>query len=243
MTSSERNRFILLIVLLVVLIGVALIINRFRKGGSVGADILGVIQNQAVATFKDLDGINQQPSLSDISSLTVASGKSGVTLTYKLGGRTNQSAKLDIQFFKPEDDAPLTSIKDKNGNQGTLVAKLANIPNGSYDIATKPVNFLSQVVNGVNYANGKPTTIDYPNPFLWGDIDVSHGGKGDNAINNADWSILVKAWNTADPTSDYNGDGVVNNADATVILNNWNKQGDRFTVEEPTDTTSAPPEL
>lgn len=244
MAQTERTRFIILIVLLVVLIVGGVVIIRFRDNAQVGADILGIIQNQAVATYKDSDGLEMQPSLSDISQLTVSGGVANVTANYVLGKRTDQSIKLDFQFLRPNEDVPLVVVPDRNGDQGTLVTKIKNIANGSYDVSIKPLGYLSQTVPNFNYANGKPNIVDYKEPFRWGDIDVSHNGKGDNKVNNADWAVFVKAWNTDDTKADFNGDGLVNNADASVLLESWNKQGTRFITDIASeDETGTAPEL
>lgn len=226
MTQTERTRFLILIGLLVILVTTAVVITRFNRAG-VGADILGTIQNQAVATYKDDDGI-EQTTLSDISQVTVASGVGTLTLNYQLEGRQNQSSNLDLQLFKPESDSPLTTVRDKKGDKGTLVTKLQNIPNGTLDFSVKPLGYLSQAKKGIAYSNGGSTTLQYETAFLWGDIDVSAGGKGDNTINNADWSVLITDWNKSSLKADLNGDGVVNNVDASTMLNNWTKDGDRF---------------
>jgi hypothetical protein len=226
MTQTERTRFVILIGLLVILVAGAVLINRFSRA-RIGADILGTIQNQAVATYKDADGI-EQTTLSDISQVTVASGVGTLTMTYQLEGRQNQSTNLDLQLFKPDDDAPLTTVRDKKGDKGSLVTKLQNIPNGTLDFSIKPLGYLSQAKKNIAYNNGGSTTLQYETPFLWGDIDVSAGGKGDNTVNNADWSVLVNDWNKDSEKADLNGDGVVNNVDASTLLNNWTKDGDRF---------------
>jgi hypothetical protein len=226
MTQTERTRFIILIGLLVILVSTAILISRFRRAG-VGADILGTIQNQAVATYKDVDGI-EQTTLSDISQVTVASGIGTLTMNYQLEGRQNQSTNLDLQLYKPENDTPLTTIRDKKGDKGTLITKLQNIPNSTLDFSVKPLGYLSQAKTGINYNNGSSTTLQYEQPFLWGDIDVSAGGKGDNTVNNADWSVLINDWDKDSKKADLNGDGKVNNVDASAMLRNWTKDGDRF---------------
>lgn len=243
MTQTERNRFTILIVTLIVLVVGGILLGRFRSKTEVGADILGVIQNQAVATYTDADGVAMQPSLSDISQVTVSGGVGNVTINYNLGKRANQSAKLDVQFYKANEDVPLVTFNDKNGDQGSIVTKLKNVPNGQYDVSIKPVSYLSQVVKNFNFANGKANIVDFAEPFPWGDIDVSHNNKGDNKVNNADWAVFIKSWNTPEEKADYNGDGIVNNADAVVLLNNWNKQGQRFDINQINAVETPVPEL
>ncbi len=242
MTQSEKRRFVFLVVLLLILVVAGVVIARFRTQGSASADVLGVIQNQAVATYKDGDGVDMDTTLSDISQLTVSSGVGNLTVNYSLGKRANQSVKLDLQLFKPSEDAPFTRVADKNGDAGSLVTKLKNIANGSYDVSLKPQDFLSQTVPNFPYQNGKSNIVDYKDAFRWGDIDVSHNNKGDNKINNADWAVFIKNWNTDNEKADYNGDSVINNADASVLLESWNKQGGRFVVDE-VDAAAAIPEL
>lgn len=245
MTQTERTRFTILIILLAILIVFGILIDRFRSRGGVGADILGTIQNQAVAIFKDADGL-EQTSLSDISQLTVSGGVSNLTVNYELEKRPSQAADLDIQFYQPSNDEPVTTVKNKKGEGGSVIAKLKNVPNGVYDITVKPIGFLSRVKGNFPYANGQPTTLEFKGneeSFLWGDIDVSHNDKGDNTINNADWSILVSSWNAEDERADINEDGVVNNVDASVLLKNWGERGRRFRVEFATDAAGAGPEI
>lgn len=243
MTQAERTRFLILAGLLIVLVIVGLLVNRFRGPGT-EADILGIIQNQAAATYKSQDGL-ELSSLSDISSVTVSGGVANLTLVYKLEKRDDQGAKLDIQLFRPDDDSPLTTLRDKKGEQGSVFMKLKNIADGNYDITMKPAGFISQVSTKVPYRNSKRTTIDFKDPFLWGDLDKSHENKGDNKVNNADWAILISQWNidSPDPKVDLNGDGVVNNVDASVLLKNWNKQGQRFLIEEVTEQVTPIPEF
>lgn len=234
MTHTERTRFIILFVLLVLLIGLGVLVNRFQQRGSVGADALGQIQNQAVATFKDDDGI-EQTSLSEVNSLRVLPGNTRLVLNYNLGKRSSQNAQFDVQFFNTNSGQLLTTLRGLNGQQGVVRSEAKNVPNGTYDISAKPTHFLSQSKKGIAYSNGTPTTIDFEKVFKWGDIDVSHNGKGDNVINNADWARLVAAWGSTDQNllnvADYNGDGHVNNVDASVLLGNWGPPGEQFQVE------------
>lgn len=227
MEQRQRRRFFILMLLLVVIVGVAAFITRYQGKTGVGADVLGVIDNQAVATFSDDAGI-EQTTLSDVSRLTVSGGVNNLTLTYSLGRRENQNATFDIQFFGTQSGQLVTTLRDQRGQSGSIRIKAKNIPDGVYDIAIKPAGFLSQAKRQVSYANGQPLTIDFPDAFKWGDIDVSRNGKGDNIINNADWSVLIRAWNTDDVQSDYNADSVVNNAEAGILLRNWGPPGEQF---------------
>lgn len=243
MTHTERTRFIILFIVVLVLIGLGFVVNRLQREGSVGADILGEIHNQAVATFKSDDGL-EFTTLSDVSKLQVSGGETRLSITYKLGNRPNQNAKFDIQFFNAESGELITTLRDLNGQQGVVKVTAKNIPNGIYDISVKPVGFLSQSRRDVTYSNGVPTTVNFEKDFGWGDIDVSHNGKGDNIINNADWARLLSAWGEADQdllaTTDYNGDGRVNNVDASVMLANWGPPGEQFVVEAATDQAEVP---
>lgn len=243
MTQTERNRFTILVIILIVLVVAGIGIAQFRRRSEVGADILGVIQNQAVATYTDPDGIPMQQSLSDISQLTVSGGVGTVKFSYSLGKQENQNAIFDIQFYRPSEDEALTIFNDKKGESGFISAKLNNIPNGAYDIALKPVGYLSQVLSSYNYSNGKVNAADVKDPFLWGDIDISHNDKGDDKVNSADWAILVKHWNTDNAKADYNGDGKINSLDAAVLLGNWNKQGTRFDTNQVNEAAAVAPEL
>lgn len=242
MTRPERNRFIILVVLLIILVAVGLAVNRLRNNSLVGADVIGVLQNQAAATFKSDDGL-ELTTLSDISQLTVSTGVNKLTVNYNLGKRPNQNSKFAIQFFPSDSGQLLTTLRDQNGQAGILRVKATNIPDNTYDISFKPLYFLSQSRKSVAYANNQPATIDFSQPFKWGDIDASHNGEGDNEVNNADWAKLVAAWNTGDTKADYNGDGEVNNADAAVMLANWGPPGEQFQVEALNAEPSAPPEL
>lgn len=241
MNPTERTRFIILSVILVILVVVGLTVNRLKQDTEVGADVLGVIQNQAAATFKSEDGL-EQTTLSDISEVTVSSGVNNLTINYNLGKRANQNVKFDSQFYNIDSGQLLTTLIDQNGQNGILKIKAKNIANGSYDISFKPIGFLSQAKKAVAYANGTPQTIDFPNVFKWGDIDVSRNGKGDNVINNADWAVLISAFNQSSEKADYNADGIVNNIDASIMLANWGPPGEQFDVTADT-TPSAPPEL
>ncbi len=242
MTHTERTRFIILIILLILLIALGFAVNRFQSRSRVGADVLGIIDNQAAATFESSDGI-QFTSLSDISHLTVSSGVNNLVISYSLGSRVNQNAKFDIQFFHNSSGQLVATLRDLSGQNGVLKAQAKNIPNGTYDIAVKPIGYLSQAKKAVAYANGTPTTLDFTTPFAWGDIDSSHAGRGDNIVNNADWAILLAAFNGNSPLADYNADGIVNGIDASVMLANWGPPGERFQSESLDATPSAPPQL
>lgn len=234
MTQTERTRFTILIAVLAVLVVAGVLVQRARNS-KVGADILGVIRNQAVATYSDKDGNKMEATLSDQSELIVASGTNNLTINYKLDKRTAQAAVLDIEIFRPGDDAPLLVLTSKKGDNGTLLMRVKNLANGSYDIAVKPRGYLSQVVTAVNYQNGTPVVVDFKDPFLWGDIDVTHDGRGDNGdnmVNVFDWTVLTNAWDTADAKADFNGDGAVNSLDAGILSANWGKQGARFDVDQ-----------
>lgn len=227
MQHREKRRFFILIILLVLIVGAAAFLARYRGSSGVGADVIGQIHNQAVATYSDDAGI-EQTTLSDVSKLTVSTGSSNLTIKYSLGRRDNQNAIFDIQFFGTQSGELVTTLRDQRGQGGLIRLKSKNIPDGVYDIAIKPAGFLSQAKRQVSYANGQPLTIDFPDAFKWGDIDASRNGKGDNVINNADWSILVGAWNQSDERADYNADGVVNNAEAGILLRNWGPPGEQF---------------
>lgn len=241
MTHTERTRFIILTVLLVILVVIGVTVNRIQRQSTVGADELGAIENQAAATFKSEDGI-EQTTLSDISRVTVSSGVNNLTVNYNLGKRADQNAKFDVQFYVGDSGQLLTTLFAQNGQAGIMRIKAKNIANGTYDISFKPIGFLSQAKKAVAYTNGTPQTLDFPTVFKWGDIDVSHNDKGDNVINNADWAVLVGAFNASSDKADYNADGVVNNVDASVMLNNWGPPGEQFDVSADA-TPSAPPEL
>jgi hypothetical protein len=241
MTHTERTRFIILTVLLVILVVIGVTVSRLQRQSTVGADVLGVIQNQAAATFKSEDGL-EQTTLSDISEVTVSSGVNNLTVNYNLGKRANQNASFDVQFYNSESGQLVTTLFNQNGQNGVIKIKAKNIANGTYDISFKPVGFLSQSKKAVAYTNGTPQTLDFPTVFKWGDIDVSHAGKGDNVINNADWAVLVGSFNESSDKADYNADGVVNNVDASVMLANWGPPGEQFDVNVDA-TPSAPPEL
>lgn len=242
MTHTERTRFIILLVLVIVLIGLGIVVNRARQG-TVGADTLGVMLNQAVATYKSDDGL-EFTNLSDVSRLEVQGGDTRLVTNYKLGKRSNQNADIDIQFFNTDNGQLITTLRGLKGQQGVVRVRAKNIPNAIYDISVKPLGFLSQSKREVPYENGTPTTVDFPEIFKWGDIDVSHNGKGDNVINNADWARMVAAWNGADQelvsVADYNGDGHVNNVDASVLLANWGPPGELFQVEDTIDDADIP---
>ncbi len=241
MTQTERTRFTILIVLLVLLVAAGLFLTKFRREGNVGASTLGVIENQAVSTFTSKDGI-ELTSLSNVSRINVGSGNNTLVINYSLGDRPNQNAVMDIQFFVSQNNQLRSSLSQQQGQGNKLKANLQeqqgkggnlrvtaeSIPNSTYHIAVKPVDFLSQAKYDVPYENGKTAVIDFPEPFRWGDINE---GQQDNVVNNADWSILVSAWNTGDTKTDYNADGVVNNVDASVMLNNWGTPGEQFSVK------------
>lgn len=227
MEQRQRRRFIILMLLLLVIVGAAVFITKYQGQSKVGADVLGVIDNQAVATFSDEAGI-EQTTLSNVSRLSVSGGVNKITLTYSLGRRSNQNAAFDIQFFATQSGQLVTTLRDQRGQSGIIKIQAKNIPDGVYDIAIKPAGFLSQAKRQVSYANGQPVTVDFPDAFKWGDIDVSRNGKGDNVINNADWSVLIGAWNGSDEKADYNADGVVNNAEAGILLRHWGPPGEQF---------------
>ncbi len=229
MTQREKTRFIVLTVILVILVVAGLSINRFIRKTSVGADLLGEIQNQAVATYTDADGLDMPLSLSNISRVQVSSGTNNIAASYTLEKRQSQTALFDVQFYRAGDDSPLTTVRDKKGESGTLSTTLKNIPNGRYDITIKPLGFLSAVVFDFAYVNGQRAILEYKDPFLWGDIDKSNNNKGDNVVNNADWFEIVSNWGNDYPKADLNGDGTINNVDASVMLANWGKEGSRFT--------------
>lgn len=235
MTQREKSRFIILTVILVVLVIAGLSINRFIRNSRVGADLLGEIQNQAVATYKDADGLDMPLSLSNISRVQVSSGTNNIAASYNLEKKQTQSGLFDIQFYRAGDDEPLTTIRDKKGEAGTLATKLKNIPNGRYDISIKPQGYLSQVIYDYPYINGQRAVLDYKDPFLWGDINKKGNRIGDNIVNNFDWNVLIAAWGASDELADINGDGTVNNVDAGVMLANWGKEGLRFTEVVNTD--------
>lgn len=242
MTRTERNRFIVLVILLIALVVISLLVNRFRGQSPIGADVIGILQNQAAATFKSDDGL-ELTSLSDISQLTVSTGVNRLTVNYNLGKRPNQNSKFAAQFFGSDSGQLITTLRDQNGQAGILRVKATNIPDGSYDISFKPLYFLSQSKPAIGYANNQPAVLDFAQPFKWGDIDPSHGGLGDNEVNNADWVRLVAAWNTGDTLADYNGDGEVNNADAVEMLSNWGPPGEQFDPAALDVEASSPPEL
>lgn len=242
MTQTERNRFTILAIVLIVVVVAGIIIAQFRSRSEVGADILGIIQNQAVATYTDPDGVAMEPTLSDISQLTVSGGVGKVTLQYQLGKRVNQSTPVDIQFYRLSEKDPFAYFVDENGEDGSVETTLKNVPNDQYDISAKPLYYLSQSVKSFAFKNGgTQNLVEYKNPFLWGDIDVSNNGRGDNKINTADWSVLLSAWDTADPKADFNADGVVNSADASVMLGNWDKTGEQFKSNIVDDSASQEP--
>lgn len=235
MTQSERRRFTILVIILLVLGGIAVYLNRFRPRTELGADTLGEIQNQAVATFNDGEG-NNQTTLSDISKVRVTSGSSDLSMIYKLQGTDKQqNATFAIQLFKPNSDTPLTTVPSKRGEAGRVTTTLKNIPNGTYDFAAKPVGFLAQAVLNYPFVNGQATQIEFKEPFPWGDINrppANPDQVGDGIVNSADWSELVNKWQQQSDLADFNGDGVVNSADASVMLNNWMKTDQRFVAAQ-----------
>ncbi len=245
MTHTERTRFIILIILLILLVGIGFAVQQARKSGKVGADLLGEIKNQAVASFKDKDGNEMEPTLSDESSLLVASGKNQVTITYKLQsvpnqqGQSesvqNQNADIDVEIYRVGEDKPLVTYINKKGQNGTLFMNVLNLANGTYHFAIKPKHHLAQRVENVSYTNGTPVVIDFKDPFLWGDIDITHDGKGDNGdnkINSLDWTILANAWASSEEKTDWNGDGTTNSLDAAILLSNWGKPAGIFDVDQ-----------
>lgn len=242
MTQTERNRFTILIVVLIILVIAGVVIAQFRKRSSVGADTpLGQILNQAVATYSDPDGIPMDMTLSSISQIAVYSGEGQMTVNYTLAKRTNQTIALDLQVWQQNQKYPFAVFNDENGDQGTVATTLKNVPDGQYDVSAKPFGYLSQVVKAFPFKNGKgqENLVEYKDGFLWGDIDVSNNGKGDNKINNADWSVLLKAWDTDDAKADFNADGIVNNADASILLTNWDKSGTQFRNDRLTTADSS----
>lgn len=245
MTQKERTRFIILLVLLVLIVGLAFLVNVYQRRSEVGADILGEMQNQAVATYKTDDGL-ELTNLSTISKIRVSSGNNRLTALYKLGKRKDQNGLFDIQFYNTDSGELVATVPKVKGQQGTFRLRANSIPNGIYDISAKPLGYLSQAKRSISYSNGSPVAIEYDKVFAWGDIDVSHGGKGDNVINNADWSQLILAWGSdnaqAVARADYNSDGVVNNVDASVMLANWGPPGELFEVSDTTEELAAPPE-
>jgi len=244
MTRAERNRFVILVLLLIVLVAVALLVNRLRNNNLIGADVIGVLQNQAAATFKSDDGL-ELTTLSSISELSVSTGVNKLTVNYNLGRRANQNSKFAVQFFPSDSGQLLTTITNQNGQAGILRVKATSIPDGTYDISFKPLYYLSQSKKSVAYANNSPATLDFTAPFKWGDIAPArpNGDAGDNEVNSADWAKFVGAWNTSDAVADYNADGEVNSADAVVLLANWGPPGEQFEPAALDVEPSAPPEL
>jgi hypothetical protein len=241
MTQTERNRFTILTIILIVLVIAGIGVAQFRKRSEVGADVaLGQILNQAVATYSDPDGIPMELSLSSISQLTVTGGEGKLTLNYALAKRVNQNIPIDIQVWQQSQKSPFAVFNDESGEEGTVSTTLKNVANGQYDISAKPFGYLSQSARATQFTNGKAeNVVEYKDGFLWGDIDVSNQGRGDNKINNADWSVLLKAWDTDDAKADFNADGIVNNADASVLLGNWDKSGVQFKNDRTTEDASA----
>lgn len=244
MTQSERNRFIILIVLLVLLVGISYAVNRYQRRGEVGASVLGTIANQAVATFKTADGL-ELTNLSTISELRVSTPSNRLTVNYELGGsRPNQGGKFAIQFYRSDNGQLLTTIPNQKGQpggqgKGLLRVQAKNIPNAVYDISVKPQYYLSQAKKNIAYFGGQTLVVDYEEPFKWGDI----GPNEDNIINNADYAVLSNAWNQASDVADVNADGIVNNFDLGVMLNGWGPPGDLFQIEAlASELPVAPPE-
>ncbi|TSC66559.1 MAG: hypothetical protein CEO22_37 [Candidatus Berkelbacteria bacterium Gr01-1014_85] len=231
MTRSERLRLVTWLIVLALLIGAALFLNRFQRQGGASADILGTIANQAVAIYQSDDGTSESV-LSDISTLTVASGSSTATINYKLEGRQDLTIAGVLQLFRAEADSPLLTLKNLKASNGSLIKKLANLPNGSYDFTFKPNCFISQTLTNVPFNNGQGTKVSFTTPFLYGDLNGNDGDRGDNVINSLDYAVLLQLFNSEVASCvDANTDLVINTLDLSALLANFGVSGQRYSLD------------
>ncbi|GMV35585.1 MAG: hypothetical protein AMXMBFR61_00930 [Fimbriimonadales bacterium] len=151
---------------------------------------------------------------SGTATLDVAPGGSTVsgvvTLEQYLGG-PGQSATIEFREI-PSGTVlhSATIVLDGAGNYST-----PDVPNGTYDVAVKFVNWLRQVVPGVTVSG--PTTVNFS--LFNGDVDNSNG------VDLVDLNAILATFGNPGGYGDLNWDAVVNLVDLNIVLANFGMTG------------------
>lgn len=181
------------------------------------ADVLGTLVNAATLTYTDNKGQSQI-----VTSNTVQIDIDDSTFTIS-GHITllNYSANISqipitVELKKSDDSLTTKTIYPASNGYYNIPDVVA----GSYTIRFKASHWLAALVSGVAVNNN----------INIGNVTLRNGdANNDNAIDEADLSILSADWYNSppsNPNADLNGDGGVDEADLSVTSLNWYQSGD-----------------
>lgn len=144
--------------------------------------------------------------------------------TITLQGRTegNMTTYLKIQLYEPGEIVPIFVREMYANNKGEF--SIDNITPGDYVLTIKNVHTL-QLAAAITIAPGTETVIKFKAPLLEGDAN------GDNQIDEADFTLLSKAFGTFqggkgyNSVTDFNADAAISVLDFSLLAKNYDKKG------------------